>query len=98
MIRFVEESIDRTIETFNQTRNSLFSQIMSTGRDNVLDRTVYYKCLMELYTVGHLTGRRYKEIKNKVYGEYVAWFTPIDDIVGWDLRRREVVRSYKKAS
>ena len=95
MIRFVEESIDRTIETFNQTRNSLFSQIMSTSRDNVLGRTVYYKCLMELYTIGHLTARRYKEIENEVYGECVTLFTPLDDIVGWDLRRREIVRSYK---
>ena len=93
MVRFIEECIDRSTETFRHTRNSLFTQIILDGGDEIRNRVVLYKCLSELYAVGNLTARRYKEIYNKVYEKHICWYTPLDDVTGWDLRYQKV-RSY----
>lgn len=83
------EVIDRSVETFRTIRESLIEQI-DGDREGKTERKILYKCLMKLYTQGYLTAREYKTIANEEYGCYQILYMPLDDIVGWDLRREEL--------
>ena len=89
------EVIDRSVETFRTTRESLIETIEELGGDNegITERKILYKCLIKLYMQGYLTAREYKEIVNEECGCNWLLYMPLDDIVGWDLRHEEL-RSY----